>query len=62
MSVRDLLKEQRAAWSNLFRHYVFEADEQTAAHIPESARRALSPMDADIARDIRARLLQRLNR
>lgn len=62
MTVRDLPKEQRDAWFNLFRHYVFEADEQTAAHIPENARRALSPMDADIARDIRARLLQRLNR
>lgn len=62
MTVRDLPKEQRDAWFNLFRHYVFEADDQTAAHIPESARRALAPMDADIARDIRARLLQRLNR
>jgi hypothetical protein len=62
MTVRDLPKEQRDAWFNLFRHYVFEADDQTAAHIPESARRALSPMDTDIARDIRARLLQRLNR
>jgi hypothetical protein len=62
MTMRDLPKEQRDAWSNLFRHYVFEADDQTAAHIPESARRALSPMDADLARDIRARLLQRLNR
>lgn len=62
MTVRDLPKEQRDAWFNLFRHYVFEADDRTAAHIPESARRALSPMDADLARDIRARLLQRLNR
>jgi hypothetical protein len=62
MTVRDLPKDQRDAWFNLFRHYVFEADEQTAAHIPENARRALSPVDADIARDIRARLLQRLNR
>ena len=62
MTVRDLPKEQRDAWSKLFSHYVFEADETTAAHIPESARRALSPMDADLVRDIRARLLQRLNR
>ncbi|HEY0684184.1 MAG TPA: cupin-like domain-containing protein [Steroidobacter sp.] len=62
MTVRDLPKEQRDAWFNLFRHYVFEADENTAAHIPEAARRALAPMDADIVRDIRARLLQRLNR
>ena len=62
MTVRDLPKEQRDAWFNLFRHYVFEADENTAAHIPEGARRALAPMDADLVRDIRARLLQRLNR
>jgi hypothetical protein len=62
MTVRDLPKEQRDAWANLFRHYVFEADDSTAAHIPEGARRSLSPMDADLVRDLRARLLQRLNR
>lgn len=62
MTVRDLPKEQRDAWYNMFRHYVFEADENTAAHIPENARRALSPMTADMVREIRARLLQRLNR
>ncbi len=62
MTVRDLPKEQRDAWFNLFRHYVFEADDSTAAHIPEAARRALAPMNPDIVRDIRARLLQRLNR
>ena len=62
MTVRDLPKAQRDAWFNLFRHYVFEADDTTAAHIPDGARRALSPMDADLVRDIRARLLQRLNR
>ena len=62
ITVRDLPKQQRDAWYNLFRHYVFEADENTAAHIPQNARRALSPMTADMAREIRARLLQRLNR
>jgi hypothetical protein len=62
MSVRDLPKAQRDAWQNLFRHYVFEADENTASHIPEKARRVLSPLDAEAVREIRARLLQRLNR
>lgn len=62
MSVRDLPKAQRDAWQNLFRHYVFEADENTASHIPEQARRVLSPLDAEAVREIRARLLQRLNR
>ena len=62
-SVRDLPPEQRRAWQNLFRHYVFEADEQTAAHIPAGSRRSLAaPMDAQMARELRARLLQKLNR
>jgi len=62
-SVRDLPAEQRRAWQNLFRHYVFEADEQTAAHIPAGKRRSLeAPMDAQAARELRARLLQKLNR
>lgn len=62
MSVRDLPQEQRKAWQNLFRHYVFEVDEGTAGHIPPAARRVLGPLDADAARELRARLLQRLNR
>lgn len=62
MTVRDLPAEQRAAWDNLFRHYVFDADDSTAAHIPASARRVLGPLDEDAVREIRARLLARLNR
>jgi hypothetical protein len=62
MSIRDLPAEQRAAWQNAFRHYVFEADESTSAHIPPAARRVLAPLDAEAARELRARLLQKLNR
>jgi hypothetical protein len=62
MSVRDLPEEQRKAWQNLFRHYVFEADAGTAGHIPEKARRVLAPLDAEAARELRARLLKKLNR
>jgi hypothetical protein len=62
LTVRDLPEEQRTAWQNLFRHYVFEADEQTAGHIPQAARRVLAPLDDEAARELRARLLQRLNR
>jgi hypothetical protein len=62
LTVRDLPPEQLKAWQNLFRHYVFEADERTAAHIPPQARRVLGPLDAESARELRARLLQRLNR
>jgi hypothetical protein len=62
LTVRDLPPAQLAAWRNLFRHYVFEADERTAAHIPAQARRVLGRLDPEAARELRARLLQRLNR
>jgi Cupin-like domain len=62
LTVRDLPPEQLKAWQNLFRHYVFEAEERTAAHIPPQARRVLGPLDPESARELRARLLQRLNR
>lgn len=62
MTVRDLPPAQRAAWAELFRHYVFEADHDTAAHVPPAARRVLGPMDDDMSRAIRSQLLKRLNR
>jgi hypothetical protein len=62
LSVRDLPPEQRIAWQNLFRHYVFDTDDETAGHIPENARRVLAPIDADTARALRAQLLKKLNR
>ncbi|GAB2504244.1 cupin-like domain-containing protein [Lysobacter humi (ex Lee et al. 2017)] len=62
MTIRDLPHEQREAWREIFRHYVFEADEATVAHIPPEARRSLAPLDPATARELRARLLKRLNR
>ncbi|MEH6433615.1 cupin-like domain-containing protein [Massilia sp. DD77] len=62
MTVRDLPPEQRKAWQELFRHYVFEAGEGTAAHIPEAARRILAPLDDAATRGIRTQLLKRMNR
>jgi hypothetical protein len=62
MTVRDLPPNQREIWNDVFRHYVFGANEATVEHIPESARRVLGPFDDEKARALRARLLQRLNR
>ncbi len=45
MTVRDLPPAQRAAWQNLFRHYVFDADANTAAHIPEPSRGSLGTLE-----------------
>lgn len=62
MTLRDLPPAQRQAWKALFDHYIFEADAQTAAHIPLSARGVLAPMTPDRARQLRSALLNRLNR
>ena len=62
MTIRDLPLEQRAAWQELFRHYVFEADEHTSEHIGKQAQRLLAPLDEDAARALRAQLLKKMNR
>ena len=62
LSLRDLPPAQRTAWQEIFRHYVFEADDATAAHIGADARRVLAPLDDAAARVLRAQLLKKLNR
>jgi hypothetical protein len=46
----------------MFDHYVFEPEAANFAHIPPGARRMIGGFDADRARELRAFLLQRLNR
>lgn len=62
MTVRDLPPEQRAIWRDVFDHYVFQPGEAVADHVPEPARGVLGPLDENRARELRARLLKRLNR
>lgn len=62
LTVRDLPREQRRAWQELFRHYVFESEGGESAHIPPAARRVLAPIDDNAARVLRAQILNRLNR
>lgn len=62
MTIRDLPPKQREIWDDVFRHYVFAANEATVEHVPENARRVLGQFDDEKARALRARLLQRLNR
>ena len=62
LSVRDLPPAQREAWRALFDHYVFDADDRTAAHIPPAARGVLAPLSEAGARHLRSVLLNRLNR
>ena len=62
LSLRDLPPAQRDTWRALFNHYVFDADETTAAHIPTAARGILAPMTDNSARQLRSMLQNRLKR
>jgi len=62
LTLRDLPPAQRDAWRALFDHYVFDADEHTAAHLPPAARGVLAPLTEAGARQLRAALLNRFNR
>jgi hypothetical protein len=62
LTMRELPPEQRRAWQEIFRHYIFEPDPANLAHLPENARYALSPLSEDGARVLRGQLLRRINR
>jgi len=62
LTLRDLPPAQREIWRDLFDHYVFRADEHTAAHIPPHARSALAPLTENGARHLRQALLNRFKR
>lgn len=60
LTIKDLPIEQRDAWRNIFEHYIFSATEQT--HIPKDKRGVLNPIDDNLARQLRALLVNKLNR
>lgn len=62
MTVRDLPVEQRAAWQEVFRHYVFEAGDHAAGHIPPAARGALGPIDEEATQKLRVAIQAMLSR
>jgi len=62
LSLRDRSEQEKRAWRAMFDYYVFGAADKAAAHLPPAARGNLAPLDEDMARRLRARLLERLNR
>jgi hypothetical protein len=62
LALRDLPPEQRAAWHEVFRYYVFEFDPATTDHLPAGSRGVLGPLDDARARSLRAQIRNRLNR
>jgi hypothetical protein len=62
LTLRSLPPAQRAAWKEIFRHYIFDSDGSEAAHIPPGARSVLAPLDEGMARGLRGEILNRINR
>ena len=62
LTLRDLPEKERRIWQHHFNHFVFEADENTWAHIPPEARSLLGPIDETLSRQARNYLLGLLKR
>jgi len=62
LAIRDLPPAAKAHWRALFDHYVFENGDEVTAHIPETARGVLAPLDPQTAGSLRANILRSLSR
>jgi hypothetical protein len=62
LAIRNLPPEQKAIWQKQFDYYVFNNSEETIAHIPKAGLGNLGELDEILARKIRAKLLNTLNR
>ncbi|MDO6746133.1 cupin-like domain-containing protein [Gilvimarinus sp. 1_MG-2023] len=62
LSLRDRPLNERKAWQALFDYYIFGDAESNRSHIPPEAQGELAPLDDKTARQLRAWLIQRLNR
>jgi len=61
-ALRDRPEREKEAWKDIFEYYVFGPRERAAGHLPERAQGVLGPIDDTKARQLRAMLLNTLNR
>ncbi|MDQ6646178.1 MAG: cupin-like domain-containing protein [Pseudomonadota bacterium] len=61
-TIRDRPEREKRAWREIFDYYVFGPAERAGEHLPEAARDVLGPMDEMRMRQLRAMLIERLNR
>jgi hypothetical protein len=61
-SLRDRPEREKQAWRALFDYYVFGDAQRAGEHLPPQARNLLGPIDEMLARQLRAMLINKLNR
>jgi len=61
-AIRDRPEREKRAWREVFEYYVFGPSGRAGEHLPEQARGLLGPIDEVRARQLRAMLIQKLNR
>jgi Cupin-like domain len=62
LTLRQLPANQRAAWREIFDHYVFQTAADPVAHLPPERRGALGDLTPELAAQIKSALLRRLTR
>lgn len=62
LNIRDLPVEEREAWRAIFDYYIFSDQAGLHDHIPENAKQFLGELDDIKARQLRASLINQLNR
>ena len=61
-TIRDRPEREKQAWREVFDYYVFGTAGRAAAHLPPAARDLLGPIDETMSRQLRAMLIDKLNR
>lgn len=61
-AVRDRPENEKQAWRNVFEYYVFGDRDRATGHLPPAAHGELARIDDDLARKLRAMLINKLNR
>lgn len=62
LSIRDLPEREKAAWKALFDFYIFGDNDRPRENIPAAVQGLLAPVDDPKSRQLRAWLINRLNR
>ena len=62
LTLKDLPAEQRHVWKVVFDHYIFDANAESVEHIPEPVRGVLGAISPELAKQVKAFLVNQLQR